>query len=608
MAEERAAESIPLAALFGPPERDNPRLAPDGRRVAWLAAPEGIPDIWIADLPDGRPCRVTTAPPPGIHRYCWAPDGRHLLYVVDDAGDENWRLHAVDAADGSIRALSPPGAQADIIALSPHHLGHLLVALDTYRPGRFDAYCLDLAAGTRTRLAANRGSVERWFADPYHQVRVATERRPDGGLDVLHRAQPRGPWATVLHLDADDALASGPVAVPDTGILLVSTAGSDTSRLVHLDPTTGAITVLAHDPDGDVDDLLLDPRTHRPQAVAFAPDRRRWRALDPAVAADLAAVERLRSSGDMKIADRDRRDRQWLVTHTGPDTPGTHHLYDRATHTARHLFDQQPYLARHRLAPTRAFTCTARDGLAISGYWTPPVHGTAPHPSVLLVHGGPWWRDTWDWEPDVQWLTDRGYGCLRVNYRGSAGRGKAFLRAGHRQWGAAMQHDLYDALDHAVARGWTDPHRVVIMGSSYGGYAALVAATTAPARFRAAIAFAAPTNLVSFLRAVPDDPPSARRLWWTRVGNPDDPADAERLRHRSPLTHAGSLTIPVLIGHGANDPRVPHHEADQFVAVAQATGAPVEYHVYPGEGHGLAQPATAQHFHAAVDRFLARHL
>ena len=275
------AGPAPLDALFGPPERDCPRLSPDGHRLAWLAPVDGVAQIWVAGAPGGaRPRRLTHAPPPGIALYCWAPDDRHLLYVLDDGGDENWRLHAVDATTGTRRALTPPGTQADVLAVSPHHPRHALVALDTRAPGLADAHHHDHVTGERTLVAENPRDVERWFADPQLRVRAATVRRDDGGLDVLHRRAGEGTWHTALHLGADDALASGPVAVPATGVLLVTTAGGDTARLVHLDPATGALDVLAARPGHDVDDLLLDPRTHRPHAVAFAAARRTWHPLD----------------------------------------------------------------------------------------------------------------------------------------------------------------------------------------------------------------------------------------------------------------------------------------------------------------------------------------
>ena len=261
-----------------------------------------------------------------------------------------------------------------------------------------------------------------------------------------------------------------------------------------------------------------------------------------------------------------------------------------------------------RLPPTRPYRCRARDGLDLPGYWTPPGPGPGPHPTVVLVHGGPWFRDTWEWDPQVAWLTTRGYGCLRVDYRGSTGWGKRHVHAGHRQWGAAMQDDLHDALDHAVARGWADPRRIAVMGASYGGYAALLAATATPGRFRCAVALAGPTDLVAFLRAVPADPPSARHLWWSRVGDPDDPADAERLRRASPLTHIGPRTAPILLAHGAHDPRVPPEHTERFVAAARTAGATVEQLTFPDEGHGLTAPANVVAFHTAAQRFLSRHL
>jgi dipeptidyl aminopeptidase/acylaminoacyl peptidase len=227
-------------------------------------------------------------------------------------------------------------------------------------------------------------------------------------------------------------------------------------------------------------------------------------------------------------------------------------------------------------------------------------------PLVLDVHGGPWHRDEWGYDPEAQWLANRGYACLQVNFRGSTGYGKDFLNAGNREWGGKMHDDLVDAVRWAVDRGIADPSRLAIYGGSYGGYAALAGATLTPDLFRCAVAIVGPSNLITFIETIPPYWSTFLAMLHERVGNPE--TDAEFLRSRSPLTYVDRIRIPMLIAQGANDPRVKRSESEQIVAAMKAKGIPHEYLVFEDEGHGFAKPENRLRFYAVAERFLARHL
>jgi dipeptidyl aminopeptidase/acylaminoacyl peptidase len=403
-------------------------------------------------------------------------------------------------------------------------------------------------------------------------------------------------------------MTSEPITISADGhsLLATSSVGANTARLVRIDLATGATHVLAEDPEADVTAVRLHPDTREPQIVTILRERSHYLPLDPALAGDLAAIRSLHP-GDPGIGDGDEDDAIWVVGFTNDTGAVPYYLYDRQRQSAHFLFEHQPQLSRYELAPMEPFTFTARDGLTIHGYATfPPGAGRTRLPTVLNVHGGPWARDAWGFDAGAQWLANRGYLCLQVNFRGSTGYGKAFVNAGDREWGGKMQDDLLDAVDYAIGQGWADPARVAIFGGSYGGYAALAGVAFTPDRFRCAVDIVGPSNLKTLIETIPPYWAPMLAMFHARVGDPEQ--DADFLWSRSPLSRAASIRTPLLIAQGANDPRVKQAESEQIVGALRAAGIDHEYMLFPDEGHGFAKPENRLRFYAAAERFLARHL
>jgi dipeptidyl aminopeptidase/acylaminoacyl peptidase len=607
------SELIPRRVLFGNPERTSPRLSPDGGTLAWIAPHEGVLNVWTAPVGAGgvdwdAAQVVTKDTDRGIRVFGWAHDGRHLLYLQDTGGDENWRLYDVDLPTMARRDLTPfDGIRAEIIAGEPKHPTEILVGLNRDNPELHDVYRLDLVSGELAKEVDNPGFAG-WVADADLVVRAGLAPLPDGGLVIMVRDSAAEDWRPLLAISAEDALTSDPVDVSADGrsLLAISSVEANTGRLVRIDLATGAPVVLAEDPEADVSGVRLHPETREPQLVTILKDRAEYQVLDPACAADLAAVRALHP-GDPAIVSSDDSDRVWLVSFTNDTGAVPFFLYDRESRQGRFLFEHQPALSGYELAPMEPFSFTARDGLTIHGYATfPPGRGRSGLPAVLNVHGGPWVRDTWGFDAEAQWLANRGYLCLQVNYRGSTGYGKAFVNAGDREWGAKMQDDLSDAVAHAVSEGWADPARVAIFGGSYGGYAALAGAAFTPELYCCAVDIVGPSNLKTLIETIPPYWAPMVALFHTRVGNPE--TDAEFLWSRSPLSRAAEFTTPLLIAQGANDPRVKQAESEQIVAALTAAGIDHEYMLFPDEGHGFAKPENRLRFYATAERFLARHL
>src|SRR5215470_7767131 len=563
---------IPRKVLFGNPERVSPRLSPDGTRLAWIAPKDGVLNVWLASVSPQTGVHwdqakvVTDDSDRGIRQFAWAHDNRHLLYLQDTGGDENWRLHDVDVTTMQRRDLTPfDGVQTQIVAIERDFPTEVLIGLNKDNPQLHDVYRLDLVTGELTKEVDNPGFVA-WLADSRLLVRGAFAPQPDGGIVAMVRDSANDDWRQLLQIPAEDALPTDPVTFSADGssLLMVSSVGAETARLVRIDLSTGAEEVLASDPQADVSGVRIDPDTREPQIVVVLRDRSEYIVLDPSVADDVAAIRALHH-GDPNFVSADDAERTWLIAFTNDTGPVPYFAYDRARRQGSFLFEHQPALSQYTLAPMVPFSFRARDGLVIHGYATfPPDTPMAGLPTVLNVHGGPWARDAWGYDPEAQWLANRGYLCLQVNFRGSTGYGKAFVNAGDREWGGAMQNDLTDAVAFAVGRGWADPARVAIYGGSYGGYAALAGAAFTPDLFRCAVDIVGPSNLKTLIETIPPYWQPQVSLYHQRVGNPE--TDAEFLWSRSPLSRASSIRTPLLIAQRANDPRVKQAESEQIVA------------------------------------------
>ncbi|MCA1683257.1 MAG: S9 family peptidase [Actinobacteria bacterium] len=609
---DEGAPLVPREILFGNPERTSPRISPDGTRLGWIAPDDGVLNVWVGDLGGGdaraRARPLTKDRDRGIRSFFWAHDRRHLLYVQDKGGDENWRLYDVDLETGATRDLTPfDEVQARVEDVDKRFPDHVLVGLNRDNPELHDVYRLDLRSGELEKIVENPGFVA-FVADADWKVRSGVLPTPDGGMVITVRDDEEADWRPLLEVGQEDAVTTEPVDFTLDGrqLYAVTSYEANAGQLVRIDVASGKVEVVAGDPTFDVASLRLHPDTREPQLVVFLEDRARYEVLDPAVADDLEGVRAL-SAGDPVLLGHDDADTTWLVAFTLDDGPVRYWSWDRESRKGTFLFEHQPALSEYQLAKMEPFTFTARDGLEVHGYVTfPPGRPHSGLPAVLNVHGGPWARDAWGFDPEAQWLANRGYLCVQVNFRGSTGYGKAFVSAGDREWGAKMQDDLVDAVEHAVGQGWADRERVAIYGGSYGGYAALAGAAFTPDVFRCAVDIVGPSNLKTLIESIPPYWAPLVAQFHTRVGNPETEPDF--LWERSPLSRADQIRIPLLIAQGANDPRVKQAESEQIVAALKERGIDHEYLLFGDEGHGFAKPENRLAFYAAAERFLARHL
>lgn len=600
---------IPRDVLFGNPDRATPLISPDGTRMAYLAPVDDVLNVWVGTVGEDDCQPVTHDTDRGIRVHFWAHDSRHLLYLQDAGGDENWRLFSVDLESGKENDLTPyESVQVQIVHRDKRFPNEILIGMNKDDERLHDVYRLDLGTKKLEQVAKNPGNVAGWAVDAHMQVRGALASTPEGGFDLLVRDAAEDDWRTLVSWDADDALTSGPVSFSLDGksVYLLDSRGANAAPLVEIDIETGTTSTIAQDAQYDVGDVTIHPDTYAVQMVSFVKARIEHEVIDPSIEEDIAQIEKL-STGDFGIYNRTDADDIWLVGFNEDDKPFQYFAYDRSKKQGTFLFHNRPDLAKYSLTTMTPFEFKARDGLTVHGYLHLPMGSSGKGlPTVLNVHGGPWHRDVWGYDPEGQWLANRGYAVLQVNFRGSTGYGKEFLNAGDKEWGGKMHDDLVDAVKWAVDEGIADPARIAIYGGSYGGYAALAGATFTPDLFKCAVDIVGPSNLITFIETIPPYWSTYLAMLHKRVGNPETEADF--LNSRSPLFSVDKITIPVLIAQGANDPRVKQSESEQIVAAMKDKGIEYEYMLFPDEGHGFAKPENRLRFYAAAEKFLAKHL
>ncbi|MFU8814159.1 MAG: S9 family peptidase [Pseudomonadales bacterium] len=611
------ADEVPLIErelLFGNPERTQARLSPDGETMSFLAPLDGVLNVWVAPAGQfGLARPITSDTGRGIAMHAWARNGTHVVYQQDRGGDENYRIYSVEVVTGQTLDLTPfDDTRAQITAASFKHPHHLLIGLNNRDPRFHDIWRIDVRSGERTMVERN-DEFAGYFADHDLDLRIAYRPTADGGLEMLERDG--ADWQPWLELPPEDVLTTNLVSFNAAGdaVYAVTSLERDKAALVEIRLEDTDRAEIGASELADVSDVLVHPVTGEPLAFAAEYLRERWSAVDDDVEQDLAVLRR-HFAGNLHIAAQTRDNQRWIVGHEDAIEPLTYYLYDREGKLLQALFSARPDLAAQPLQPMHAQVITARDGLRLTSYLTlppgsdPDLSGVPrqPVPLVLAVHGGPWARDSYGYNAWHQWLANRGYAVLSVNFRGSTGFGKAFIEAATGEFAGDMHDDLIDGIDWAIANDIALPRRVAIMGGSYGGYATLVGLTFTADRFACGVDIVGPSNLLTLIESFPPYwAPLLEATWFRRVGDPRTEEGRRQLRAASPLFRVEQIRAPLLIGQGANDPRVPERESRQIVEAMQERGLPVTYVLYPDEGHGFQRPENRLSFYAITEAFLA---
>ncbi len=606
------------SVLFSNPDRAMPTISPDGKHLAWLSSVDGVLNVWvapIAELAKAKP--VTQDKKRGIRSYRWAFTNDHILYSQDKDGDENWHLHAVDLKTTTDKDLTPiDGAQARIEALSYKIPGEVLVGLNDRDKKFHDLHRVTIATGAKKLVQKNEG-FGSFSVDDDYKVRIAMRPEKDGSTTMME-PDGKGGFKELSKIPLADTLGTEVMGFDKAGgkAFLVDSREADTAALVELDLATKKTKVLLADGQADVNDVIQHPTDRRVQAVLANYDHLRWHIIDPAMRPDLEAIQTA-APGDIHLLSRTLDDSKWIVSSVQSSAPMKFWVYDRAKKKLEYLFANVKALEDVKLATMTPVVIKSRDGLDLVSYLTLPKSvdadgdgkidaGKGPVPMVLTVHGGPWARDEYRLDSRHQWLSSRGYAVLSVNYRGSTGFGKKFINAADKQWSGKMHEDLLDAVGWAVGQKIAEPSKVAIWGGSYGGYASLVGLTFTPDVFACGVDIVGPSNLVTLLNSIPPYWESEVEQFTRRIGDHRTEEGKKFLLSISPISKVDQIKKPLLIGQGANDPRVKQAESDQIVKAMQAKNIPVTYVLYPDEGHGFARPENWKSFNAVTEIFLAQ--
>ena len=619
---------LPLERLMAPGSFGTPLISPDGSLISWIAPLDGISNLYVAPVDDIAAARPVTRFTEGGLRgtnvsgtviYRWHYDSRRVIFPMDYDGDENWDIHIVDVETGEERNLTPvPDKKVEIIAYGRAKPDDVLVSVVTFGQTNPDVYHLNLGSGENTLVQKNEGSLT-YLADSDLKIRLSMSFSDEGGLDVYQfsTAPDAGGRGKLIYQIAPDDLPAhttaayqGIIRFDATGehLYIYDAQGRDKAALVTVDLETGELNLLAEDDRVDIGGVIYHPTKATVQAYATNWIETEWTAIDPEISADLEALAQIKD-GELSVLSRSEDDNKWIVQYMSSDEPVSFYLYDRESKSGQFLFTSTPQLEGLKLSRMHPYVLTTDDGFDLVSYitlppWTDPDDDGRPDqpvPIVVYVHGGPSdERAQVGFGALVHWLANRGYGFLYVNFRGSAGFGKAYMNAQKMEWGGKMHQDVLDQVQWAIDEGIADPDKVAILGGSYGGYEALVGMTMTPDVFACGIAIVGPSNLEIFMPHWDED------RMGKIIGDPRTKEGRAFLRSRSPINFAQNTKNPVLIGQGARDSRVPLEQSDTVVEKMQQAGVEVTYIVYPDEGHGFAKPANNMSFYAITEVFLGQ--
>lgn len=610
-------ELISREVLFGNPDKIAVRISNNGEYLSFIAPHIEVLNIWIAPIDNISQAKpITNENSRGIRNYFWAKDNLHVIYLQDKKGDEDWNLYSVNIETGEQKNLTPyEGSRASILKVSEKHPHHILALINDRVPEYFDIYKIDVNTGDRELIYQNSDNYSGFLADDDFRIRVGYKMLPDGTGEIylFKEGDISKPelLQTVLVEDMTNTDMLN-ISADGTKLFMTDSKNRNTSAMVEIDLISGDRKILYESDKADIDDYLADTKTKMIQAIAINYLRKVWTVLDSSISKDMEILSEL-EDGDFEIVSRTYEDTKWVIAFLQTDRPIKYYLYDRLSKTAKFLFFSNSKQEKFKFAKMHPLVIKSRDGLDLISYLTVPRwlddgQGIPPTaiPLVLYVHGGPNARDEWRFDPTIQWLANRGYAVLNVNYRGSIGFGKEFTNAGDGQWSGKMQRDLEDGVQWCIDNKIADKDKIVIMGGSYGGYATLVGMTMTPEIYVAGIDIVGPSNLETLVKSIP-------AYWKPNIGHlkkmlgytPDTDEGSAKLKEMSPLTYAENIKRPLLIVQGANDPRVKQAESDQIVAAMKAKSIPVVYLLYPDEGHGLVRPENRLSMFAHAEIFLA---
>lgn len=601
---------IPLENFFRNPEKTSFVLSPNGEYFAYLAPYENRKNIFVQRIGDTTAVRVTNITDRDLSGIAWANNDR-LIYVRDFGGDENYHLFSVRRDGTDEKDLTPyANVRVELIDELDEDDNFMLIGMNKRNPQIFDPYRININTGALELAAENPGNITSWITDHNGKIRAAITT--DGvNNTILYRASEAGAFRPVLTTNFKESVAPMYFDFDNSSVVYaLSNLGRDKDAVVKLDLATGKeLSLIYEHPDVNVSYMSYSRKRKVPTTISFVTWKKEYKFLDQEVETLYKRLATELGNYEIVITSTNKNEDKFIVRTYSDRSLGSFYFYDKTNDKLSKLADVSPWLNEADLAEMKPIKYQTRDGMTIHGYLTLPK-GVAPHrlPVVVNPHGGPWHRDVWTFNPEVQFLANRGYAVLQMNFRGSTGYGRRFWEASFGEWGLKMQDDVTDGVEWLIEEGIADEKRIAIYGGSYGGYCTLSGITFTPDLYACAVDYVGVSNLFTFMGTIPPYWEPYREMLHEMVGNPSDPQDSARMRATSPVFHVDKIKAPLLIAQGAKDPRVNQAESDQIVEALRKRGIEVEYILKENEGHGFHNQENKFEFYGKMEKFLDAHL
>ena len=598
---------IPLEDFFKNPSKSRFTVSPDGTHIAFMQAWKNRMNIFVQKRGSDTAVRVTAAENRDIADYFWANNSL-LAFLQDTGGDENYQLFTVQKDGSNLKNVTPfKDVRVEIVDDLKDNEHEMLIAMNKRNPQVFDVYRLNFTDDSLTMIAENPGNISGWMTDHDGKLRVAMTT--DGvNTGVLYRKTEQDPFEPIMETGFKDTFSPLLMTFDNKELYVASNLGRDKAAIYTFNPETKKQGKLIFEhPEVDVESLIYSEKRKVITGAVFYADKRGYHFFDTQRAELQAELEKKLPGLEVGISSANRDETVYIVRSSSDKTPGAYYVYDTADKSLTLLADIAPWIDSTKMASMQPIQYKSSDGLTIHGYLTIPAGKQAKNlPVVINPHGGPWARDYWGYNPEVQFLANRGYAVLQMNFRSSTGYGKDFWTKGFKQWGKKMQDDVTDGVRWLISQGIADPKRIAIYGGSYGGYTTLAGVTFTPDLYACAVDYVGVSNLFTLFETLPPYWEQGRQMMYEMIGDPEK--DKALLEEVSPIFHIDNIKVPLLVAQGANDPRVKKEHADQIVNALKQKNIAVEYMVKDNEGHGFHNEENRFDFYRAMERFFAEHL
>ncbi len=605
--ESQKAPKIPLEDFFRNPEKTAFQLSPNGEYFSYLAPWESRLNVFVQKTGADSALRITSETERDIAGYLWKGDNR-ILFLKDTGGDENYHMYGVNADGSDLKGLTVfEKVRTTFIDDLKEDEDEVIVGLNKRDATVFDPYRVNVITGEMTMLAENPGNIMGWMTDHDGKLRLAITS--DGvNNTILYRDTEEEDFRPVLTTSFKETVSPVIFTFDNEMVYALSNLGRDKTALVKFDVANGKeAEVLFETDEADIEGLDYSRKDKKLLSVTWTTDKDTMHFFDAGAENMQKELEAKLPGYLVNVGSHNKAEDKFMIRTYSDRTRGAYHFYDKNTNELTKLAELSPWLNENHLCEMQPISYTSRDGLTIQGYLTLPL-GYEPKnlPVVVNPHGGPWARDYWGFNPEVQFLANNGYAVLQMNFRGSTGFGKEFWEASFKQWGRTMQDDITDGVKWLIDQGIADPDRIAIYGGSYGGYATLAGLTLTPELYAAGVDYVGVSNLFTFMNTIPPYWKPMLDMLYEMVGNPEK--DSLMLAEVSPVFHVDKIEAPLFVAQGANDPRVNKAESDQIVEALKERGIDVEYMVKDNEGHGFRNEENRFDFYRAMITFLDKQL